>query len=246
MAYDKPSLSYSSLDMYSTCPYRYRELYLRHKREPASKYLLYGSAFHELLDTIYLKENFASLFAFQLWPQILDKEMLKKKYSTITNKEMLEIESNGRRDIPIFFELARRENLLHPAIEHECALEGHYRQHILKAKIDLVTAIRGGIGILDWKTGKPDRKVLMQLALYAVLYSKKTGRTVDWICPVYFKTKEVVYQAFDKDIQEEAGEYFSKIYEEFVKDKCFLPKVNRYCNTCSFKSTCGKWPKRSN
>lgn len=238
---DKRPLSFSALNLYSTCPFRYRKLYIEHKWEPASKYLLYGSAFHELLDTLYEKESFTSLSALQLWPKILDKEVLKKKYSKITKKEILTAEANGRRDIGVFFELARRENILHPAIEHECALEGHYRQHVLKAKIDLITNVRGGIGILDWKTGNPDKKTLMQLALYAALYSKKTGRTVDWICPVYLRRKEMVYQAFDSDIQEEAGNFFSDIYEKYINDKEFLPKVNKYCNSCSFRKFCGQW-----
>ena len=243
MTYDKPNLSFSSLDSYSTCPFRWHKLYIEHKWEPASKYLLYGSAFHELLDKLYENEDFISLNALRLWPQVLDKEKLKKKYANITKKELLEVEANGRRDIAVFFELARRENILHPAIEHECALEGKYRQHTLKAKIDLVTAIRGGIGILDWKTGNSDRKSLMQLALYAVLYSKKTGRQVDWICPVYFRTNEMVYQAFDKEIQEEAGEFFSDIYEKFIKDTEYKPKLNRYCKTCSFNNLCGAYKK---
>lgn len=235
------SLSFSSLDVYSNCPFRYKKLYIEYKKEPANKYLLYGSAFHELLDNIYKEENFTSSFAFQLWPQILNKEVLKKKYSQITKKEISKIESNGRRDIEVFFELARREGLLRPVIEHEYELEGKYRQHILKAKIDLILGIGGGIGIIDWKTGNPDKKVLMQLALYAALYSKKTGKIIDWICPVYFRTKEIVYQSFDRNIQEEAGKFFSEIYEQFIKDKEFLPKVNKYCNNCSFQKICGKW-----
>ena len=237
--YPNFKLSFSSLDCYHTCPFRFRKLYIEHKREPASHHLFYGSAFHDLIDTLYKEEKFLSEYAFEIWPKLLDKEILKKKYSEITKEEFTKTKLRGEKDIMVFFSLVGSENLLKPAIEHECEVDGKYRQHILRAKIDLVTGVRGGIGILDWKTGQPDRKSLMQLALYATLYSKKTKKKIDWICPVYFRTKEVVYQPFDQEIQEEAGQYFSEIYEEFVADTKFAPKMNRYCKNCSFRKICG-------
>ena len=236
-------LSFSSLDCYHTCPFRFKKLYIEHKWEAASHHLFYGSVFHDLIDNIYLEEKFTTESAYELWPKLLDKEILKKKYSEITKKEFTDCKLRGEKDILVFFNLVRRENLLKPAIEHECAIDGKYRQHIMRAKIDLVTGVRGGIGILDWKTGQPDKKTLMQLALYAALYSRKTKRQIDWICPVYFRTNEVVYQPFDEEIQEEAGKYFSEIYEEFINDTKFLPKINRYCKNCSFKKICGSHPK---
>jgi len=228
------NLSFSAFQTYDQCPYRYNQCYLKYVREPGNRYTLYGIAFHTLLDSMYAKENFTVLSALQSWVPILNKEFLKKKYSRITKSEFKEVEKQGVREIEVFFELARRESLLHPALEHELSIEGNYQKHILKAKIDLVTTIKGGVGVLDWKTGKPEEKNLMQLALYAALYMKKTDINISWLVPVYIKTNEVVYQPFDEGIKRKAGIYFRNIYNELINDNKYLPKKNKNCYFCMF------------
>ena len=48
---------------------------------------MYGSAFHELLDTLYSKEEFVSSKAVELWPKVFDKEAGKSAYSHISRED---------------------------------------------------------------------------------------------------------------------------------------------------------------
>jgi CRISPR/Cas system-associated exonuclease Cas4 (RecB family) len=128
--------------------------------------------------------------------------------------------------------MAKGAGILRPCLEHEVALTGTFKQHKLKAKVDLVIEMRGGVGIIDWKTGNADRKNLMQLALYAMLYTKKSGRKVDWIVPFYTKIRNVVYQPFDSAIIAEAGVYFRNTYEAMASATTFPAVKGPGCYFC--------------
>ena len=227
-------LSFSAFEAYQNCPFKFKKLYIERIREPSNKYAMYGTAFHELLDTLYSTEEFSSSKATSLWPTIFDKEANKKGYEHISKKDLQEQKNRGIKDIKVWFKMAEQERILHPCIEHEIKMEGNFKESVLAARVDLVLNIKGGIGIIDWKTGASDKKNLMQLALYAVLYTKKTGRKIDWLIPFYIKTKEIVYQPFDTNIIKRAGKYFGDLYKAIMEDKEFLPTTNKNCYFCSF------------
>jgi CRISPR/Cas system-associated exonuclease Cas4 (RecB family) len=230
-------ISFSAFECYSQCPFKFKKLYIERITTPNNEYAMYGSAFHELLDTIYSTEQFLVEEMLKLWPAIFLKESSKNQYSHISSSKKRIQENRGVKDIRTWFKMAERERILRPCLEHEVVLNGSYRGLDLKAKVDLVIEIKGGVGIIDWKTGNADRKNLMQLALYATLYYKRTGRKVDWLIPFYTKTKDIIYQPCDKDIIEEAGNYFSTIYNRLMQDSKFEPTKNTMCYFCDFGKT---------
>lgn len=227
-------LSFSAFEAYAQCPLRFKRLYIDRVKEPSNKYALFGSAFHNLVDKLYETQNFVLNSALELWPDIFNKEAQKAAYKHIGLKDLVEQSSKGTRDIKTWFKMAERERILHPCIEHEVKLEGNFKKSVLAAKIDLVLDVKGGLGIIDWKTGNSDPKNLMQLALYAVLYYKKTGRKVDWLIPFYVKTKDVVYQPCDDAIIGEASSYFGDLYRSITEDSEYLPKKGPNCYFCKF------------
>ena len=227
-------LSFSAFETYAQCPFKFKKLYIERVREPSNKYALFGSAFHNLIDQLYATEDFVCSSALEQWPAIFEKEAAKASYDHISQKDLQEQRTRGARDIKTWFKMAEQERILHPCIEHEVKLEGNFKQSVLAARIDLVLDVKGGLGIIDWKTGNADHKNLMQLALYAVLYFKKTGRKIDWLIPFYIKTKDVVYQPCDDAIIREAGQYFGDTYKALTTDTEFLPKKTQMCYFCSF------------
>lgn len=227
-------LSFSAFETYAQCPFKFKKLYIEKVREPSNKYALYGSAFHTLIDTLYATQDFICSSALEQWPAIFKKEAEKSSYDHILQKDLREQETRGIRDIRTWFRMAEQERILHPCLEHEVKLEGNFKNSVLVARIDLVLNLKGGIGIIDWKTGNSDPKNLMQLALYAVLYYKKTGRKVDWLIPFYLKTKDVVYQPCDDAIIKQASSYFGETYNAMGADKEYLPKKSSMCYFCSF------------
>ena len=231
------NLSYSAFELYQQCPFKYYQVYILKNREPANEYALYGVVIHSVLEQMYEKQEFTRTFALNLFSSLLDSESRKKNYKKLSQKILQDLEVRGREDLLAFFLLAEREDLFGPCISQEQMLTGKFRSCRLRAKLDLVRSIKGGIGILDWKTGKPDRKNLLQLALYAVLYTKLKKQRVDWLVLVYLKTCEIHYIPFDATITQEAGKYFGDIYNGLIQDTQFSPKKNKYCNYCSFRHT---------
>jgi CRISPR/Cas system-associated exonuclease Cas4 (RecB family) len=230
-------LSFSAFECYEGCPYRFKKLYIERVKEPSNKYGLYGTAFHDLLDTIYKTQNFVHDSAIKLWPAIFEKEAKKPRYSHILKKALEEQQHKGTKDLKTWFKMAEQERILRPCISTETKLEGTFMGSPLNGRTDLVTNVKGGIALVDWKTGASDEKNLMQLALYAVLYFKKEGVKIDWLVPFYIKTKEVVYQACNDDIIAKAGKFFGDLYNRMVNDTEYLPKKSDNCYFCSFRNS---------
>lgn len=231
----KFSLSFSAFECYDLCPFKFKKLYIDRVKTPNNEYAMFGTAFHNLLEYTYITQEFMMSSMVNAWKGIFDKESSKKDYEHIDLKRKKAQYNRGLKDIKVWFNLASQEGILRPCMEHEMLIEGKFKVHKLKAKIDLVMNIKGGVGLIDWKTGKPARKNLMQLVLYAILYEKKVGVKIDWIVLYYTKTNKVVYQKLDKDILKEAGKYFGELYNKIIRDTEFQAKDNDMCYFCEFQ-----------
>ena len=228
------NLSWSAFETYDQCPYRFKKQYIDRDREPSNKYALFGSAIHELLDQLYENKDFELDNAITNWPLVLDKMFQKKEYQGVSRKAVKEMDGQGKTMIRRFFKFAEKEGILKPCVEHEVSLKGNYRECILRAKIDLVTYLKEELGIIDWKTGRADEKALMQLVLYAVLYSNMTGKKIKWVAPAYLKSSELMYRKLDKKIIADATKYFRSIYLNLINDTIFLPHKNEFCYFCKY------------
>src|SRR3972149_4861248 len=168
--------SWSAFELYQQCPFKFYQNYVLGKKEPSNIFALYGCAIHNLLDQLYKKEQFTLRYAYSVWENILLKEYKTEwkqyQYGHIPLKEVMYVKSQGFKQIDDFFELAIEENILKPAIFTEQTIKGNYGQHKIVAKIDIGINTKYGLTLLDWKTGKPDKKSFIQLVLYAAIYQK--------------------------------------------------------------------------
>ena len=233
----KGRLSFSAFECYDQCPYKFKKQYIERVKTPNNKYAMFGSAFHNLIDEAYKNNQFLLNILLKQWPIIFEKESSRKEYNHIPSNIKKEQEERGYKDIKTWFKLVDGFGFLRPCIAHELSLKGKFKQLKLSARIDLVIDVKGGVGIIDWKTGTADRKNLMQLALYVALYYRRKGIKVKWLIPVYTKIKEVVFQECNKDIMKEASKYFNNIYDRLVVDKEFKPTKNSFCYFCGFRET---------
>jgi CRISPR/Cas system-associated exonuclease Cas4 (RecB family) len=229
------SISYSAFGTYTKCPHRYKKIYIDKRREPTNKYAFYGTVVHSIIDQLYADKIFIFDYAYTLVPDALAKEAKKTKNTFITKGELTEAKNKTIEALKTFFDLAKREGLLKPCIQHEYEITANYRTSKLRAKLDLIAEVKkGGVGILDWKTGSPDEDNILQLALYAVLYEKREKQVVSWLVPFYLKTKEVEYYEFDDRLKGKASKYFEDTYNALISDVKFEPIKTSYCFLCSF------------
>jgi len=234
-------LSWSSLNTYHQCPLKFYHKYILREKEPSGVPLLFGSAFHVLLDTIYKEEKFYPAFAEEVWPEILKKERANKQYKHILGKDVKPLVSRGLREIKKFFTMASAEGLLKPAISSEQRVTANYRDHAMIGILDLCIETRHGITLIDWKTGKPDKKHIMQMILYAALLQKVLGIEVKAVAPCYTKFGTAPeYTIITKELRVETGRFLKMIYERLIQDDEYLSNKNRYCNWCGvqFENKC--------
>jgi len=239
------NLSWSAIELYETCPFKFYQKYAKNRIEPSTIFALQGCAIHELLRHIYFTGKFNSRYAYTIWDKVIQKEYelssKKEQYKEIKQEEVDKIKYLGYRYIKNFFELAIKENLLISTQFVEEFIKGNYKKHKLIVKIDCSLKLNEyGNTLLDWKTSSENRKDFYQLTLYAALYRKKIGEEIETIAPVYIKNKKIIYKKIDKDLKKETGGYIENIYNKMLNDKEFKSKKNKYCSTCYLKkdNTC--------
>lgn len=235
----KWQISWSMLESYEQCPLKFYHSYVLRETQPSHPSAFYGCAFHSLMRLVFERCEFGWAFASGEWGRVLRDERSGRdcmKYLAIGQAEIAEMELQGRQQLSTFFRMAADEGLLHPAEGVELSVKGHLRDHRVKAKIDLLTQTRYGLTLVDWKTGKPDRKHLHQLALYAGLVMRALGREVRAIAPAYLQTGQIYFQPVDADLRVEAGRHIVPVYEAMISDVEFSPRKNKYCKGCHLRA----------
>jgi CRISPR/Cas system-associated exonuclease Cas4 (RecB family) len=239
---DKTQFSWSMMELYNQCPFKFYQSYGLKNKEPANIFGLYGCAFHNLLNDIYYRESFSPNYAYTAWKKVIQKEYelpsKNKQYENILEKDIGWVTGLGFKHIKNFFEIAKTENLLKPAVFTEKEIRGSYKKHKVVAKIDLGINTKYGLTLLDWKTGEENKKDFYQLGLYAALVEKKLGQKIEAVAPVYVKTGKIYYRIPDKELKKETSEYINKIYQAILSDNEFKAKENTYCKTCYLKEIC--------
>lgn len=235
-------ISWSMLELYRQCPFKFAKKYLEGLKEPTNIFALYGCAMHDLLDKIYKEERFNSKWAYAVWPQVLQKEYKNPKkqhqYGHLSQTEVEGFKYQGYAHIKNFFELGQQENILKPAIFTEKEIKGKYREHNIVVKIDLGINTKYGLTLADFKTGKPNKDSVYQCVLYTAVAQKEILEQIKAIALIYLKTKQMYYEEITMELRQRAGRYISETYEKMFSDKKYEPKKNEYCKYCFVKNQC--------
>lgn len=239
----KIKFSWSSFDSYNKCPLQFYHRYILEQIPPSNISAFYGSALHALLDDIYKNENFYSKAVYAKWDRILQKEWKtewkKDQYKNITLKQVESIKFLGFKHIKNFFIIAEKENLLRPVEYSEKKLNANYKNHKITAKLDIIIKINGELVIIDWKTGKPKKEDLIQLVLYAAIFSKMEQKEIKKVAICYLNEGKIYYKDITPELKEKVSKYILSIYNRIISDKSFLPTPHEYCKNCNlYKTIC--------
>lgn len=238
------NLSWSQIELYDQCPFKWHQIYRMKKYEKRNVFALFGIVMHNLVDLVFKEGIFDKRKYIGLWKDLYYREYSVKYYPKVSKSELKYFEGLGYPMIHKFFKLGEKYNLLRKPIGSELKLKSTFMGWIIKGKTDLVTTSRGGLSIVDWKTGKESDNTLKQLILYGEMYYKNTGKLPKWVIPAYLKTGKCYYLPFSNENRKNTREYLSNIINKINNDKIRVPKRNKYCQYCHVKKECPKYATR--
>ncbi|MFC2947624.1 PD-(D/E)XK nuclease family protein [Virgibacillus sediminis] len=225
--------SFSRLNLYSQCPYRFYNKYVLGKEEPVTKPLALGKAVHQAIDDII---NGASH----------EEAVLNGYAATGFHEELMHQEiSDLVERAPVHRNMGRTE------VYFKLPLSKSHNAPEIQGYIDLLSPDGA---ITDWKTnrsiyGVQDNK---QLALYAWATSQKTG--IDRVKGILYFLRFRIEKGriFSKEEMEKARKWALDTADEInerlnlleimpeERGKLFPPRPSRQCSHCPFASQCVK------
>ncbi len=111
-------------------------------------------------------------------------------------------------------------------------------------KIDRIDQEKGGLHIIDYKTGKErdeEKENSLQFLLYPLIITRKMNQIVKKISYFYLTSgKYFTKEVFPEDIEQSVPKILELI-EEIEKEKEFAPKISNLCKEyCDFITICPK------
>ncbi|MBP5462717.1 MAG: PD-(D/E)XK nuclease family protein [Lachnospiraceae bacterium] len=246
--------SYSRIECFNDCPYRFFLKYIRHCDEKPQFYSSYGSFMHKLLEQYYRGE--------------LTKEEMQTKFLFDFSKEVQGIrpqESTVRKYIEAGIEYLRGFNPLPFKmidVEKEVRFEIGGRPFV--GFIDYIGEKDGELYIVDNKSrdlkprsGKAKQtakdkeldEMLKQLYVYAAAVKQEYGRFPKYLCFNCFKTNTFIEEEFNENKFTETIEWITKSIEDIVDsadNEDFYPNVEFFgCYyICGVSDDCLFWEMR--
>lgn len=224
--------SFSRLKLYETCPYRFRQKYIKGRDEPVTLPLALGKAVHKAIEevingTSHSEAVLKGLEEADFHPEVKKDEVEK----LIKNAPIRE----GMGETEVYFRFPLSNSSSAPEIQ---------------GYVDLVS--HEGNEIVDWKTNRGMYGILdnHQVALYAwaVQQLKKVEMVRGRLAFIRFK-KEYQY-TFDRETTEQARRWALKLANE-INSKLFLLEVfpkksdeifpatpSSACSYCPFSVEC--------
>ncbi|MFC1608569.1 RecB family exonuclease [Patescibacteria group bacterium] len=237
-------ISYSALNTYKTCPFKYKLQNIDRIKEPKSKEAVFGTLIHSTLNFIHK-------------PAILSPtmEQAMEHFSTNWNADVFEEEMEERAAFSQGVEMIRRyynDNDISKA--NVVALESHFaiplENHVISGIIDRIDRTEDGYEIIDYKTAKkmPSQDMIdndLQLSVYLKAFLSRYPEEAKNISKIkvslYFVkhgaklTSTRTFEQLD-DLEQEFLDVISKIESEK-----FEPVINPLCDWCGYQKYCPMW-----
>lgn len=237
-------ISYSALNTYKTCPFKYKLQNINKIREPKSKEAAFGTLIHSTLNFVHT-------------PGILSPtlEQTMEYFSTNWNSNVFESETEERAAFSQGVEMIRRYyNDNDISKTNIVALESHFQipleNHIISGIIDRIDRTDEGFEIIDYKTSKkmPSQEMIdndLQLSIYLQAFLKRypeEKRNLEKIKVSLYFVKHGVKLASKrtKEQLDKVNQEFLSVIEEIEKEK-FDPIVNPLCDWCGYQKHCPMW-----
>jgi len=238
-------LSASAVDTYERCGLQFKlERDWRLSAKPAAA-MQYGAAIHRVLKTYFDSVNLGRPKTDDELVELFRLDLAEQKIQEAYQHELYE--KQGTAQLRDFLAAART---LPPVqvLHTEQSFEIRVGDTSVAGRIDRIDRRPdGGVGIVDYKTGKArdqeDADESLQLSLYAIAAQEKWGYTVGALIfhnleenvPVMTKRTEAQLLAARARVEAAA---------QGIADGVFEPRMGMHCNFCAYRSLCPVKEKR--
>ena len=239
--------SYSQLESFRKCPLEYKFRSILKIPIRGKSVFSFGKTIHATLQRFvndYLDSNQKSLFDnIENLFKIYDEEWISDWYDSPTIKG--EFYEKGKIILKKFYDDFKENNPKILFIDDEPAIEKGFKLkingNVFVGMIDRMDEIKGGVEIIDYKTGSPKKTLTkeekLQLMIYALAAKKVLGLNpvkltyyyLDDCSKASFEVKEDSIEKTEKELRE--------IIEK-IKRSNFKPTKGWHCQYCDFKDIC--------
>ncbi len=244
------TISYSHINLYKSCPKKYKYRYILNVPGLPSSTLSFGSSIHNTLKDFYdrVKLSQGSIAGFSDLPtkkDLIDTYEMKWVSSGYENKKHEKLRKTyGKKIIGEYYE--KYFDPKTQIIGVETMFRYHLDTFILKGFIDRIDLLKivgseQHVEIIDYKTGSvkkgSDKEVNLQLALYALVAKEVLGYKVDKASLLFIEHDVKISLEIDdnliKTIKSEIIDVVNQIRKrEFTAEPGFL------CKYCDYKDIC--------
>jgi len=233
--------SYSQLESFKKCPLEYKLKSILKIIPRGKPVFSFGKTIHSTLHrfvTKALKEK----VTFKELLKIYDEEWIFDWYQS--EKERESFYNKGKESLKIFYDNFKNDkNVL--IIDDDPALEKGFQIKLngdnVIGMIDRIDEFKGGVEIIDYKTGSPKKTLAkddkLQLLIYALAAKKVLG--LNPVKLTYYYLDDCSKASFEiKDGMIEKTESEIKELIQKIKRSNFKPSSGWHCKFCDFRDIC--------
>lgn len=234
------NISASTLNRYITCPWSFKQdkILKRETLKVPAPPLIYGQAFHKLLESFYKKKTFSTYDLFKNWEKFFDIEVEIQKGHGLTQLKYLR--ASGFTMIKNWVAMAKENDWLHEAFGIELPfLEPYQNDRFeinVKGFMDLVIENKNKLYILDWKTGKfKEDDYTIQAIIYSWALYKKYNyieESVRFVCPAKKENRIVDIKVKDDDYLL-IKKHVDNMFDDIENDS-FKRNKSGHCRWCEW------------
>lgn len=234
-------LSFSRVDVYRTCPLKFRFAYLDKLPAVPGPELSWGSSIHAALEAWWDQKLPDPPPVEFLWQALYDN-WDDEGFEGMVREDKLKWYQHARNV------LAQHHQRFAPTYQPAVATEEWFELDlgddiVVLGSIDHVTRTpSGGIGIVDWKTNRKakNRKQVagsLQLAIYALAARELWGQDPEWVA-LDFVVPGVRVTVGRDEIDTDAAVRAIRECAEQVRAELFEPKPSGLCPWCEYRALC--------
>ena len=232
-------LSYSSLNTYQECPFRFNLIYGYDFQTPAGFRQNYGIIVHNSLHRLHILMKKGKKIDFAVVKNIVDKSWIK-----IYNDKKKDDKCREKLQIDLYYKYYDyMKDYIKEVISTEEPFTLVFDEYIVTGRIDLIIKNKNDeIELIDFKymeeIGITKTNVEMQLRIYE--YAMKKKHKINKLCAYTFKDNKRIYFKTNREVLRDLDNELKDIVHS-IRDEKFEAKKNAFCNKCIFKFTCKVW-----
>jgi len=234
--------SYTQFMAFENCPLQYKFAHIFKIPMRGKAVFSYGKTLHNALER-FVQEDLVKkrslddlliVYKEEWIDDWFDSKAEKKDYFEQGVKSLERFYNNYRKNQP---EVLQVNGV--PALEQGFKLK--INQERIIGKIDRIDKIKGGVELIDYKTGKPkdklEKKDKEQLLIYQIACEKALGLSPQKLSYHYLNTGETLSFLGSTEEKEKQEEKIKLLIENIKKSE-FEPTPGWQCKFCDFKNIC--------